>query len=45
MLGEWIVLTDEPFDIVDNVAFRDLITYVHHSAPELKIPHRDAVKR
>jgi hypothetical protein len=45
MLAEWIVLTDQPFDLVDNTTFRDLVTYVHHPAPELKIPHRDAMKR
>jgi hypothetical protein len=45
MLAEWIVLTDQPFDIVDNPAFRELVTYVHHPAPELKIPHRDAMRR
>lgn len=45
MLAEWIVLTDQPFDLVDNTAFRELVTYVHHPAPELKIPHRDAMKR
>lgn len=45
MLVEWIVLTDQPFDLVDNTAFRDLVTYIHHPAPELKIPHRDAMKR
>ena len=45
MLAEWIVLTDQPFDLVDSSAFRELVTYVHHPAPELTIPHRDAIKR
>ena len=44
MLTEWIVLTDQPFDLVNNTAFRELVTYIHHPSPELKIPHRDAMK-
>ena len=45
MLSEWIVLIDQPFDLVNNTAFHKLVTYVHHPAPELKIPHCDAMKR
>lgn len=45
MLAEWIVLTDQPFDLVDSAEFREFVTYVHHPSPELKIPHRDAMKR
>ena len=45
MLVEWIISTNQPFDLVDNTAFRDLVTYVHHPAPDLKIPHRDAITR
>ncbi|KAF8815009.1 hypothetical protein BYT27DRAFT_7129337, partial [Phlegmacium glaucopus] len=44
-LAEWMVLTDQPFDTVDNLEFCELMAYVHHPAPELKIPHRDAMKR
>ena len=45
MLAEWIFLTNQPFNLVDNTAFCELVTYVHHPAPKLKIPHCDAMKR
>ena len=45
MLAEWIVLNDQPFDLVNNAAFRELITYIHHPAPELTIPRRDAMRK
>ena len=45
MLAKWLVATDQPFSTVDDPEFRDFLTYAHHPAPNLKIPHRDAIKR
>ncbi len=45
LLVKWIVATDQPFHTVDEPEFRKLMTYAHHPSPELKIPHRNAVKR
>jgi hypothetical protein len=43
-LAKWIVATDQPFYTVEDPEFRDLLTYVHHPSPNLKIPHRNAIK-
>jgi hypothetical protein len=45
MLTKWVVATDQPFYTVDEAEFRDLLIYTHHPSPNLKIPHRDAIKR
>ena len=45
MLAKWVVVTDQPFYTVDEAEFRDLLIYTHHPSPDLKIPHRDAIKR
>jgi hypothetical protein len=45
MLAKWVVATDQPFYAVDDPEFRDLLMYTHHPSPNLKIPHRDAIKR
>lgn len=45
LLAKWIVATDQPFHTVDGAEFRKLLGYAHHPSPELKIPHRNAVKR
>jgi hypothetical protein len=31
--------------MVDEPEFRELLNYAHHHLPNLKIPHRNAVKR
>ncbi|KAJ6454441.1 hypothetical protein C8R47DRAFT_997278 [Mycena vitilis] len=43
LLTEWIVATDQPFDSVEQVEFRNLLQYTHHGAT-LRIPRRDAVR-
>jgi hypothetical protein len=45
LLAKWIVATDQPFYTVDEPEFRGLLTYIHHPSPNLKIPHRNAVRR
>ena len=45
LLGRWIVATNQPFSIVDDVELRELLIYTHHPSPSLKIPQRDAIKR
>ena len=45
LLAKWIVATDQPFSTVDEPEFCTLLAYAHHPSPELKIPHRNAVKR
>ena len=45
LLAEWIVACDQPFEEVERPEFRALLIYVHHLAPNLKIPHRDAIRR
>jgi hypothetical protein len=45
LIAEWIVTRDQPFEEVDRPEFRDMLTYAHHPAPNLKIPHRDAIRR
>lgn len=46
LLAKWIVASDQPlFNMVDEPDFPDLLNYTHHLSPDLKIPHRDAVKR
>jgi len=45
LLAKWIVATDQPFYTVDEPEFRKLLAYTHHPSPELKIPHRNAVRR
>lgn len=35
----------QPFEQVDRPEFWELLTYAQHPAPDLKIPHRDAVRR
>jgi len=44
MLAKWIVATDQPFYTVEDPEFQDLLMYTHHPSPNLKIPHRNAVK-
>ena len=44
LLAKWIIATDQPFYTVDEPKFRKLLAYAHHRSPELKIPHRNAVK-
>ena len=45
LLAKWVVATDQPFYTVDEPEFRDLLMYTHHPSPNLKIPHRDTIKR
>jgi hypothetical protein len=45
LLAKWVVATDQPFYTVDEPEFRDLLMYTHHPSPNLKIPHRDSIKR
>ncbi|KAF8223657.1 hypothetical protein L208DRAFT_1516345, partial [Tricholoma matsutake] len=45
LLAKWIVATDQPFYTVDEPKFCDLMMYTHHPSPNLKIPHRDTVRR
>ncbi|KAF8869623.1 hypothetical protein BD779DRAFT_1456980 [Infundibulicybe gibba] len=45
LLAEWMVACDQPFEEVDREEFRRLLTYAHHPAPTLHIPHSDAIKR
>ncbi|PPQ80848.1 hypothetical protein CVT25_001973 [Psilocybe cyanescens] len=45
LLTEWVVACDQPFEEVDRPEFRELLIYAHHPAPDLKIPHCDAVRR
>ena len=44
-MAKWIVLCDQPFDEVDKPEFREMMNYAHHPTPDLKIPHRDAIRR
>ena len=44
-MAKWIVLCDQPFDEVDKPEFREMMNYAHHPMPDLKIPHRDAIRR
>ena len=44
-MAEWIITCDQPFEEVDRSEFRDMLTYAHHPTPNLKIPHRDAIRR
>jgi hypothetical protein len=39
-----MVVTDQPFYVVNDVEFRELLTYTHHPSPTLKIPLRNAMK-
>ena len=41
---EWIVACDQPFDEVDKPEFQAMLNYAHHLSPNIKIPHRDAIK-
>ena len=43
LIAEWVVTCDQPFE-VDRPKFRNMLTYAHHLAPNLKIPHWDAIK-
>ena len=45
LLAKWVVATDQPFYMVDEPEFRDLLMYTHHPSLNLKIPHRDTIKR
>ena len=45
LLAKWIVATDQPFSMVDEPEFRMMLSCAHHPPPELKIPHRNAVRR
>ena len=45
LIAEWIVTRDQPFEEVDRPEFRDMMTYAHHPAPNLKIPHHDTIRR
>jgi hypothetical protein len=45
LLAKWIVATDQPFFTVEEPEFRALLAYIHHPSPNLKIPHRDAIRR
>ena len=45
LIAEWIVACDQPFDEVDKSEFRAMLNYAHHPSPNIKIPHRDAIKR
>ena len=44
-MAKWIVSCDQPFDEVDKPEFREMMNYAHHPTPDLKIPHRDAIRR
>ena len=44
LIAEWIVACDQPFEEVDCPEFWDMLTYAHHLAPNIKIPHRDAIR-
>jgi hypothetical protein len=44
LIAEWIIACDQPFEEVDHAEFREMLTYAHHPAPNLKIPHRDAIR-
>jgi len=39
------VATDQPFYTVDEPEFRQFVMYSRHPSQNVKIPHRDAVKR
>lgn len=39
LLTNWIIATDQPFSTVDDIKFWELLMYVHHPAPDLKILH------
>ena len=43
LIAEWVVTCDQPFE-VDCPEFHNMLTYAHHPAPNLKIPHWDAIK-
>lgn len=45
LIAEWVVSCDQPFEEVDRPQFCKMLRYTHHPAPELKIPHRDAIRR
>jgi hypothetical protein len=45
LIAEWIVTCNQPFKEVDCPQFRDMLSYLHHPAPNLKVPHWDAIKR
>lgn len=45
LLTKWIVASDQPFDTVENPEFQELITYIHHPAPTIKIPGRHVIRR
>lgn len=40
-----MVACDQPFEEVDRPEFRAMLSYAHHPAPTLKIPHCDTIKR
>jgi hypothetical protein len=44
LLSEWMVVCDQPFDEVDEPAFRRLLEYTHFRS-SLHIPHRHGMKR
>ena len=44
LLAEWVVVCDQPFDEVDEPAFRRLLEYTHFRS-SLDIPHHHTVKR
>ena len=45
LIVEWVVACDQPFKEVDQPEFQEMLIYAHHLAPDLKIPHQDAIKR
>jgi hypothetical protein len=45
MLVDWIVTTNQPFTVVEDSGFDDLLQYAHHGQDPLRIPSATTIKR
>lgn len=46
LLAKWVAACDQPFSVVSEPEFVELLQYTHHpSATKLKIPGEKSVKR